>query len=178
MKFPHNLTHSALELYTKDPVEFEARYIYGLKKKSPYKNFAKRLEIVSDDLYDESIFWGYQRKRVVEALGDIKPLNMSVTAMFAGHEIAERIDYMYDNTVVCFTMYTPPTQKQMLSLESLRLILCGYCAEQHYQNPIEQLEYWHLKGYKDIINKVVYPRTLMDEVLALLKEKLMVDFKP
>ena len=174
MKLPNQLNHKILETYFSDPVEFEVRYIYGLKKKEPYKKFVKKINAVDDECYDDSIFWHYQKQRVQNILPK-QLFNREITVPFGEYELTQRIDHFYDNAVVCISPYGPPTQKAIKNLESLQLVLCGYCVEQQDQTVLDRLEYWHLKGYKDIIEKVIYPRSLIDEVMGRLKEKLIIN---
>lgn len=172
LPLPKNLNHTSLQLYFNDPLEFEARHIYNLKKSSPFKNFVKKIDDENIQLYDDAIFWNYQKKRIQENL-KIKPLYEIVSAPFGEHTITERIDYIDGNTVVCFTMRAPPKHKDIRAMQSLRLPLCGYCARHSYQMPIDRLEYWHFKGYKDVIEKVVYPIGLIDEVMQKLSSQLL-----
>ncbi|USO02630.1 MAG: hypothetical protein H6850_01420 [Alphaproteobacteria bacterium] len=188
MKFPKNLNHKALETYVKDPLEFEARYIYGLKSKEPFKRFVKRIAIgrleshddpmdghaplaMTESIdYDDAIFWHYQKSRILNSLKEIAPLYQAISKPLGDHVITETIDYVYDKTLVCFTTKTPPKQKDIKSLESLRMVFCAYCAEGKYD--IESYEYWHLKGYKDIVEKVKYPQELILETLEHVKNLL------
>ena len=171
LKLPLKINPTILETYFSDPLEFEARYIYGLSKKAPYKRFVKKMKDVDDQHYDDSIFWHYQKQRVQDAL-QIQPLNKVITVPFGEHELTVRIDYIYDNTVVCLSPYGAPSQKSMRELESLQLILCGYAVEMHEHMILDRLEHWHLKGYKEIIEKTVYPKALMDEVIENLKTQI------
>ena len=190
MKLPHQLNHIVLETYFKDPLEFEARYVYGLSKKEPYKRFVKEIHKMGDayddasyDAYDDAIFWHYQKQRIQEALkmpimkkqitiSLISDLRSDLRSEQRSHELTQIIDHHYDNVVVCMGAYEAPSQKSLRNFQSLQLILCGYCFEKKESVVLDHLEYWHLKGYKDIIEKVVYPRTLIDEVMGQLKNIL------
>ena len=171
IKFPTHIHHRILELYRKDPLAFEARYILGLKPKEPYKRFIRSFDASTNiTSYDEESFFYYQRARIQEFLHKINPINLCITMPFMGYKLTEKIDHVYENTIVLFSFYTPPSSKAIQEGESLRLPLATVCAEYHFKQKFENFEYWHLKGYKDIVSKTKISRKVIDEALCQIHE--------